>query len=200
MEYIALLLIGIIMLKIGWRLVFGSPKKRLQQRMAAQECEIYETERKKLYRLKENKDIEGIIEYLNYSGVFPDMIQGYAANMLGELKDPSAVKALITAIEGESPIDAVNALKEIGDPSVMPLINALSNMHSASHVRKLLVNALGDLKSHLAVDSLIALLNDEDRGTRKSAEKALKTITRESFGQDHEEWQQWWEQNKGNYL
>lgn len=199
MEYILLIIISIIIVKVGWRLAFGSPQKRLQQKMDVQEYEILDTEKNKIISLQKNKDVDGLIDYLKYSGAFDDIIQRLAASALGEIRDPAAVNSLITALEGKASVSAVCALKDIGNPSVMPMISALSNLELHSPVRKLLINALGDLKSHLAIDSLIVLLNEEDHEIRKSVAKALNKITKESFGQDTEKWQHWWKNNKKNY-
>lgn len=193
---ILLLPIGIVMLILGWRFAFGSRKKRIQQKVDIQKLEIYEAEIKKLDQFKEAKNIKEIINCLEYSGDDDFGIKDYAANLLGELREPSAVQPLVTALEEEFSNSFLRALKKIGTPSVEPLTNALSNTKLSTYRKKEIVKTLGYLKHPYSIKTLISLLNDADSGIRKNALKALNKITGESFGNEQKKWQDWYEQNK----
>lgn len=87
---------------------------------------------------------------------------------LGRVKDPRAVEALINALRHKDPL-----------------------------MREKAAEALGETKDMKAVEPLIAILKDDEETFRETAAKALEKITGKDFGQDHDKWQKWWEQNKG---
>src|SRR4030042_778354 len=87
---------------------------------------------------------------------------------LGRVKDPRAVEALINALRHKDPL-----------------------------MREKAAEALGETKDMKAVEPLIAMLKDDEETFREIAAKALEKITGKDFGQDHDKWQKWWEQNKG---
>lgn len=203
---ILLLPIGIVMLILGWRFAFGSRKKRIQQKMDIQKLEIYETAQRKLEQFKNTKDLDGIISYLHYSGPFDGSIRKDAALALCERKDSRAIVPLISTIrelqseDGGTTFAAIRALEKIGQPAVEPLITALREEHLVSNVRKSIIETFGRLRDFGAVEPLIALLKDENRDVRKSAEKALRKITDNNLGADLSKWQTWWQQNKKEFL
>ena len=86
----------------------------------------------------------------------------YAAVLLGELKDPRAIPALISLLEEpEVNFGAVGALEEIGgQQAVTALIKRLSD-HDPS-IRVLAIRALTHLHSKEAIPAIYRLLNDED--------------------------------------
>jgi HEAT repeat protein len=82
--------------------------------------------------------------------------------LLGELKDPRAVPALIPLLEEpEVNFGAVFALEEIGgQQAVTALIKRLSDLDPS--IRVLAIRALAHLHSKEAVPAIYRLLNDED--------------------------------------
>jgi HEAT repeat protein len=50
------------------------------------------------------------------------------------------------------------------------------------------------------VNRFIKALRDEDDDVREYATEALGKITGEDFGEDHEKWLKWWQQNKERFL
>ena len=99
-----------------------------------------------------------------------------AAIALGEIKDNRAVDPLIQALKDSSDDEwwAAEALAEIGEPSVSPLIHALRE--SRRKVRFNAAIALGKIKDNRAVDPLIQALKDNDSQIRANAAEALGNI------------------------
>ena len=60
--------------------------------------------------------------------------------------------------------------------------------------------ALGELKDPSAVEPLIESLNDKDILVNKEVAKSLHEITGENFGENQQNWKEWWAQNKENFL
>jgi len=69
---------------------------------------------------------------------------------------------------------AANALAEIGEPAVEPLIAVLKD--SDENVRNLAIVSLGDIGDARAVEPLIHALKDSSKKVRSFAAKALKKI------------------------
>jgi len=87
----------------------------------------------------------------------------YAAHVLGELRDPRAVPALISVLnEPNINLAAVWSLAEIGDHrAVSPLISLLSSEDPT--VRVIAIRALEKLQAKEAIPALYRLLDDKDR-------------------------------------
>lgn len=87
----------------------------------------------------------------------------YAAALLGELKDPRAIPALIPLLEEpEVNFGAVGALEEIGGKQAMAaLIKRLSDRDPS--IRVLAIRALAHLHSNEAIPAIYRLLDDKDR-------------------------------------
>lgn len=94
-------------------------------------------------------------------------IRWYAAQALGEIKNPRAVEPLAVALK---------------DKNV--------------YVRAMAAWALGEIKDRRAVKPLIDALSDQIKDVRKKAALALQEITGKDFGKDPARWQEWWEQNR----
>ncbi len=90
---------------------------------------------------------------------------------------------------------AAQALGDIKDPrAVDPLAAALKDKNV--YVRAMAAWALGEIKDLRAVEPLIDALRDEIKDVRKKAALALQEITGKDFGKDPAKWQEWWEKNK----
>jgi HEAT repeat protein len=123
-----------------------------------------------------------------------------AAYALGEIKDPRAFEPLIAALKDNHELvrkSAAHALGETKDPrAVEHLIGALKDKDSV--VRASAARVLGGIKDRRAVEPLIETLKDSYEYVRFSALEALRAITGEDFGLDHEKWKSWWAGRKGS--
>ena len=95
------------------------------------------------------------------------MVSQYAAQALGEIKDPHEVDRLIGDLKDTS-----------------------------WQIRWYAAEALGGIKDPRAVEPLIAALKDHIKDVRRRAAEALRNITGKDFGKDPAKWQEWWEKNK----
>ncbi len=185
-----------IIVIISSKLLVGSTKKRVQGKIDLIEYERDKEARKTLDRLKENKNIYGVIDYLQHP-----LLRSDAVYFLGEFKDPCAIEPLIELFKVNNLGDIerktiLRALIKIGNLSLKPMVSVLADIHLSSSVRKELAKALGELRNSNAVEPLITILKDENRRVRASAAKALKKITGQNFGEDTIKWQEWWDKNK----
>lgn len=104
-------------------------------------------------------------------------IRGYASEILGEIGDKEAVQELIVTMGDEMSgvrSKSMLALVEIDEPSVDPLINALSNENW--QIRHQAAEALGIIGAKKAVNPLIETLNDENSWVKKTAAESLGNI------------------------
>jgi HEAT repeat protein len=102
-------------------------------------------------------------------------VRKYAILALGKIRDERVLDPLMLQLRNdEFKDDAVNALVELGEPSVPKLIAALRDKDE--NVRKSAVLALGRIKNGDAIDPLIEMLGDKDWFTRLTAAAALESI------------------------
>lgn len=102
-------------------------------------------------------------------------VRKYAIAALGKIRDERVLDPLMLQLRNdEFKDDAIDALVELGEPSVERLIGALRDKDE--NVRKCAVRALGRIKGNEAIDSLIAMLSDKDWETRLLAAAALESI------------------------
>lgn len=102
-------------------------------------------------------------------------VRKYAIAALGKIRDERVLDPLMLQLRNdEFKDDAIDALVELGEPSVERLIGALRDKDD--NVRKCAVRALGKIKGNEAIDSLIAMLGDKDWETRLLAAAALESI------------------------
>jgi len=104
-----------------------------------------------------------------------DHIRREAAETLGQIGDPRAIKPLITALHDASVrVEAGEALVSIGDSAVEPLIREL--LEGDMPARRTAAEALGRIGSGQAVMPLIAAITADDDGLRRKAADALVAI------------------------
>lgn len=102
-------------------------------------------------------------------------VRKYAILSLGKIRDERVLDPLMQQLRNdEFKDDAINALVELGEPSVPKLITALKDKDE--NVRKSAVLALGRIKNSDAIDPLIQMLGDKDWFTRLTAAAALESI------------------------
>jgi len=123
------------------------------------------------------------------------------AETLGMIRSSRAVHPLVTLLDDEHPFVRCNAawsLGEIGDvEAVQPLIELLKDEEPL--VRTFAIDALQKLKSTDAIGPLIGALRDENQEVRSMAAVALFAITGLNYGEDYEQWSQWWDDYQYNY-
>jgi len=126
-------------------------------------------------RLREQGDIPGLIRALRNRD---PAVQYDAVEALGELSDPAATDALISALTGDQYSGirwkAAEALAKIGEPAVPSLIAALD--HPDEGVRWKAAITLGEIGDQRGIIPLIGLLSDKDRFVRSRAAYALGLI------------------------
>jgi len=102
-------------------------------------------------------------------------IRHLAAKSLGSLKDIRAVEPLIEVFTTEKrvgyEVEAARALKEIGEPSVEPLVHALKSRFVGR--RNLAAIALGWIGDARATEALVMALRDADVDVRWQAARSL---------------------------
>ena len=90
-------------------------------------------------------------------------------------------------------------LGKVDDPRAFDaLIAALK--HEDLGVRIAAADELGNKKDPRAIDPLITGLKENEDDVQAAFAEALQKITEKDFGQDHEKWQKWWNQNKSTVL
>ncbi len=126
-------------------------------------------------RLREQRDVPGLIRALRNRD---PAVQYDAVEALGEIADPAATGALISALTGDrySGIrwKAAEALGKIGAPAVPSLIAVLDNPDEG--VRWKAAITLGEIGDQRGIGPLIGLLSDRDRFVRSRAAFALGLI------------------------
>lgn len=105
-----------------------------------------------LQRIGDSRAADSLIRLLDDAS---ELVRADAMNALGELADPRAVEPLIARLEN---VKALNTLVRIGEPAVVPLIDALSTQTAAS--QRNVIRALGILGDSRAVDELIGLIDE----------------------------------------
>ncbi|WP_292517017.1 HEAT repeat domain-containing protein [Methanoculleus sp.] len=103
-----------------------------------------------------------------------DLRRVYAAAILGEIGDPSAVESLIRALKDPNDdlrCQATGAIAKFGRGSVEPLTAMLADPDP--EVRTVVLGVLGDTGEASAVAALIGALHDENTDVRGAAAGAL---------------------------
>jgi HEAT repeat protein len=122
--------------------------------------------------------VEPLIQALKYEYYWVG--NDAAARVLGKVGNARAVKPLILAFKDRNEeyygaeAVAVDAIKEIGEPAVEPLIQALKD--ADGKVREMAAESLGKIKDVRAVEPLIQALKDKNRDVQVEAVDALGEI------------------------
>jgi HEAT repeat protein len=132
-------------------------------------------------------------------------VRKMAVLALGETENAKAAETIVGAL-GDEQVEvrkcAASACGKLEDPrAVDPLIAALDDVYAS--VREEAASALGKIGDARAVEPLVRHLQQEKYPIVKSFMKnALAEITGERDGKnfDPEEWLNWWQHNKQNYL
>jgi len=120
-----------------------------------------------------------------------------------DIKKPQVVNLLIDAFKDEDLEDRQTLAVALGNTgsqaAVGPLIDALLN-DKDEVVRGWSAEILGNLGDPRAVEPLINVLKDENQILSKIVLSALGEITNRNFNRDWKKWQNWWEENKEEFL
>jgi len=122
-------------------------------------------------RLKAEGDVKGLIEALSYG---EDLhVRWDAAEALGQIGDARALEPLVAALK-DIRWAVASALKEIGEPAIVPLVAALEG--ADGDLRQVAAWTLGQMGDACAVKSLIVALKDKVGSVRRAAAGALGQI------------------------
>lgn len=122
----------------------------------------------------DDQNVEALISALKVSD---REIRWNAAVKLGEIGDKRAIEPLIGALkDGYIPVNlpAAEALVQIGEPAVIPLIKALED--KVKTVRFFSAEILGKIGDRRSVEALINALKENEADVRHSAAEALGKI------------------------
>jgi len=134
-------------------------------------------------KLKESKDVPGLINALEYKS--KSSIRKAAAEALGKIGDKSAIKALKETLSDNNVFVRAQAAKALGEirssKSAFALIRSLKD--PKGHVRTEVATALGKIGGDEAISALVPLLRDDLAYIRKAAATALVKIGPEAVDQ-----------------
>jgi HEAT repeat protein len=126
-------------------------------------------------RLKERRDLAGLVRLLERGD---PSVRHLAAEALGDLGDPAALPALLTALAGPDEEGvrwrAAEGLARLGEPAVAGLAALAED--GDPDVRWKAIVALGDIGDHRAAPTLRGRLADPDRFVRGRAVSALARL------------------------
>jgi HEAT repeat protein len=138
-------------------------------------------------KLKEDRDVPGLIKALGY--MFKSEVREAAAEALGSLADPRAIKPLVEALKDdlESVAQAAaQALVGFGEPAVDPLIRLImlkkwdgTGWNYRSQALKYACQALGQIGDPRAISPLMMAAKDSDSNISVAADRALKQMQKE---------------------
>ena len=147
--------------------------------------------RPNIARLKEKGQTDEIIQALHSSE--DHNVRFEAASALGDIGNENCVEPLIAALEDHPRIKevAIRSLGKIGDTRATPLLlHALAD--DSWEIRSTAAKALGAIGDARAAPKLIEALENEGEAVRWYMVTALTNITGENFGNDIEQWKEWY--------
>lgn len=115
--------------------------------------------------------------------------------------DKKFVKSLVAMLTSDEPAvrspaaDALATCKDCG--GLEELIHILSDRQTDRDIRLVIISSMQRILDKKAVDALVSLLNDKDESISRAACDALANLTSiRAFGQDTEQWKNWWLKNR----
>ncbi|MFH1208933.1 MAG: HEAT repeat domain-containing protein [Candidatus Omnitrophota bacterium] len=166
-----------------------SSKKEAEFQKALKEFQSYDSKSREWYRasitlrlFKDARAVPVLIKILTTWDYYDDF-RSSAADILGEIKDPRAVPALIDALKHDyvwgiwAPCQSAHALGKIGDQrAISALIEALTSRIDL--VRSASAEALGEIGDARVVPALLKVLRNRDEygWVRDDVAKALGRI------------------------
>jgi hypothetical protein len=133
-----------------------------------------------------NIAISPLIEVLSQKTIKKQSTKIKIITILGKTGDLCIIDPMLSVVksfccnesdfmQGENPYSAIDALANLGNSAVEPLIDVLNNSNSLS-IRFVAIGALGKIKDKRAIIPLVEALNDCYVGIRKRAAEALGLI------------------------
>ncbi|MCZ6633193.1 MAG: HEAT repeat domain-containing protein [bacterium] len=132
------------------------------------------------------RDEDGAVRRAALDGVVSKRLQNLAVDALAHMLSQSTEETRILVIET---LGASNSDRAIG-----PLVLQLKN--DPIKVRRMATIALGRLKRPGAIEALIDALEDQDRGVRTFAWRALRAITGQRLSEQADAWRRWFADKK----
>lgn len=135
------------------------------------------------------------------------LIRANAAKILGRIEDQEALVPLISSLNNKyetgDEIEAVKAsVVALGNLqnsiAVKPLLRSLKNKYG---IQTEAAEAIGKIADPKSVSPLIKMLHQKrttamDYERSDAALKALVIVTKKDFGDNYQEWKEWWQKNK----
>jgi HEAT repeat protein len=106
-------------------------------------------------------------------------VRATAVNALGQIKDPRAVKSLISVLNDKEWFvreRAAEALSKIGEPAIDPLISALKDRNGL--VRERAADVLGKIGDATSMQPLMEAFHDDELYVRAKAVLAFERVKR----------------------
>lgn len=124
-------------------------------------------------------------------------VRAIAARAIGAHGTPgdvASITPLFADRDVEVRVEAARALQRLHNPEAIPaLLTRLDvEQEQEPRVRQEAAIALGQYRSDLVVEKLIAALSDESLGVNTRVQDALRTLTGHDFGTDRGAWQRWY--------
>ncbi len=121
-----------------------------------------------------------------------------AVESLGQIGDARAVDPLLALLREEADAEvrasAAEALGRMPDGVIGPLVSMLKD--DSPELRRTAAEALSATGNWRAIEPLIGALKGERVSVRTSVRDALRKLTNEDFGLDHQAWFRWWEERE----
>ncbi len=117
-----------------------------------------------------------------------------AAYALGYIRDPAAFKPLVKHLAD----DDVNvqsqvaiAISKYGYDAAIPVFIEALNESNKIDKPELIYN-MGTLRDYRIIETLIPLVEENDKAIRAAAVASLRQISGQIIGADRQQWQRWW--------
>ena len=137
-----------------------------------------------------------------------------SAEVLGRMGRRNVVALLVKAMRPNEEnlsvyVAVIGALGHIGDPKAIPALTkdfwGFKDRSATVQAGQAKIAALGRIRSKKSVDALIDLLYKFGRGRQGTGRlvvdgvRALQALTGQDFGQERDEWKDWWKKNKAKF-
>ncbi|MEK7310004.1 MAG: HEAT repeat domain-containing protein, partial [Planctomycetota bacterium] len=120
-------------------------------------------------------------------------------SIFGKLKSPEAVEVLMSFLTDENAeirSEAAMALGSIGDKKATNFLLERLQKEEDEWTKMQIIGALQNTNDSLAIPAIIEMLRDDKEKVRLCAARALRNMTRQSFGEDYGKWKEWWEKEQ----
>lgn len=153
-----------------------------------------------LGEINDMRSIEPLISALNDK---KEKVRKYAVQALAKMNYDRPIDTQYTGISSNKDkyvqFLAKAVLRQMKDnQGVEEIIEALNDKKPA--IRKMAAESLVEINDTSAVEPLISSLNDKDILVNKEVANSLHEITGQDFGENQQDWREWWNQNKENFL